>query len=308
MGGKRKKNCSGCGNKHKSPWGPLQCPYLQGKGGGSGESVESGDTTGGRLGDGSGGAGVGTPPPRDSAAYIRELEDRIAHLMDYNKLCEEEATIAALESQLRDLQIATLGRKVGTAPGGGSAAPGVGVPVFNPSQLIGVHTGMAADPPLGRQQPTAGSWDVPRHHSSPSEFYLDTSKPVDKLSYWEFLYADALVQEDRPDAGYINHLRFIAWKAAMGGAYQTQALIRYDQHVTSKVLKGLINDWPFGDDEACCLHLGSDGILSFRQLSFRSPRPQGIHQDYSDFPQDIYAGCITSDTVTRLHASVACVL
>ena len=245
MGGRKKKNCSGCGTQHKGPWGPFKCPYLLGKSPGRGSETstsEPGTPAGGAGAGGSppGGGDGSRTPPRDNSAYIQELEDKIAYLTDFNKRRDEETRIMELERRLQELQVSSLRQQ--PVEGGRSAAGGV--PGFDPSQLIGVHTQSGGRP--GVRLPTFGIQDpgftqspIPdgkdrRNSKFRPEFYLDTNKPVDKLTYREFLYgclcvADTLVQEGWPVSGYINHLRFIAWKAAMGGAYQTQALIRYDQ-------------------------------------------------------------------------------
>ena len=285
MGGKKKKNCSACKGRHKGPWGHNKCKYFL-SGTEPGDSISnvtppstppkspasSVHSSSGARGDPRGARGdPGMGEPLDPATYILELESRIAYLMECQKRQKEMRRIAVLEDRLRELEEGLSGNPCPPIIQRGGVSAPVGISRSGvPSQLIHVNkphgpTSAAAQTPFATQDMPDDRFHGKRSSKYCPEYYLDTAKTADKLTYREFLYgalcvADTLGQEGRQVSGYINHLRFIAWKAAMGGAYQTQALVRYDQHVTSKVLRGSLPDWPFGDDEGCCLHLGVEAL------------------------------------------------
>lgn len=86
------------------------------------------------------------------------------------------------------------------------------------------------------------------------EYYCDPPKVYDKLSFRElirgctrvlsFLRASGINVD-----GYLAHLNFILDKASMG-VYTTEGLVLYERNVTTKVLDGVILDWP-EVDSAC---------------------------------------------------------
>ena len=153
------------------------------------------------------------------------------------------------------------------------------------------------------------------------DFHVNVQKSLDKFTFREFMLgavcvAEALVEDGRPVAGYLSHLRFIAWKSALSGAFQTLSLIKYDQHVSAKVIKGEIPDWILGEEEAVCLHLGVDGTLAFKQLTggFHTSGTRSgkgaVRGDFSDFPQDVcwlynFRSC-EANICKRKHICLAC--
>ena len=97
----------------------------------------------------------------------------------------------------------------------------------------------------------------------------------------------------------------------MSGAYQTQALIKYDQHVSTKVIRGQLPDWMVGEEEAMCLYLGMNRTMAYKQLLSGSRSSKGaIRGDFSDYPPDIcwlynYRSC-DSTTCKGRHVCHVC--
>ena len=226
---------------------------------------------------------------------------------NYHRQRDEEDKIRDLEQQLRQLELSAQRRDGGVHTAGE-------VPVYSGSgagpapAFVGGNTKLAAHM-AGISKSTFQAADqlestsfAPDEHGrfkrSASkfrpDFHLDLRKSIDKYTFREYMLgclyvAETLAEEGRPIRGYLAHLRFIAWKASGPGAYHTQALIKYDQHVSSKVIKGLIPDWAVGEEEAMCLYMGVDGTYAFKQLTVPTSRSAkgAVRGDFSDFPQDV---------------------
>ena len=143
------------------------------------------------------------------------------------------------------------------------------------------------------------------------DFHVQLNKSLDKYTFREYMLgclflAEALVANGRPIAGYLSYLRFISWKSTVSRAYQTQALIKYDQHVSIKVIRGLLHDWVLSEEEAVCLYLGVDGMLVYKQLIAGSRSAKGALRSYfANYPSDIcwlfnYRSC-EPDLCKRKH-------
>ena len=124
------------------------------------------------------------------------------------------------------------------------------------------------------------------------DFHLGLQKSLDKYTFREYMLgclyvAEALLADGRPVGGYLSHVRFMAWKASVSGAYQTQVLIKYDQHVSTKVIRGILHDWVLGEEEGVCLYLVVDGTLAYKQLTGSRSSKGAVRGDFADYPQDI---------------------
>ena len=206
----------------------------------------------------------------------------------------------------------------GGPPGNAGGLAGSSIPIGS----YGLGGGQPPFPkPDQSESPTFSPDEYGRFKKSSSkfrpEFHLDLQKSLDKYTFCEYLLgciyvAETLVAEGRPVKGYLSHLRFIAWKSSMTGAYQTQVLIKYDQHVSTKVIRGTIPDWVVGEEEAMCLYLGVDGTYAFKQLTGSVTRSSkgAVQGDFSDFPQDVcwlfnFRSC-DSSSCKRKHICSAC--
>ena len=92
--------------------------------------------------------------------------------------------------------------------------------------------------------------------------HLNEQKPVEKVTYREFVSAMTKVLKFVIEMGfdptnYVAHMNFITWKAALN-VYATDALIRYEEGVTERVITGQYKDWSPADPECVALFLGAD--------------------------------------------------
>ena len=89
---------------------------------------------------------------------------------------------------------------------------------------------------------------------------------------------------------YVAHMNFITCKVALN-VYATDALIRYKEGVTERVISGRYRDWSPADPESVALFLGADATYAIRQGGNRWPRQSsanfGTTRDFSDWPKDI---------------------
>ena len=252
----------------------------------------------------------------DNAPCQAYLEARIAQLEFYHNQLDEDDHIKDLELRVKELEISAH-RRSSSSPSGKPAArePAVGSLGRGP---LGVLDNGSHAASLGKHRPadrcgSVGQPEFPaadQRESSPftsdehgrfkrsnskfrPDFHMDLPKSLKKYTFREFVLgcmyeAEALVVDGRPIAGYLSHVRFISWKAAMSGAFLTQSLIKYDHHVSSKVIRGELPDWVLGEEEAVCLHLGVDGTVAYKQLAGGNKSSRSTsHGDFSDFPSDV---------------------
>ena len=89
---------------------------------------------------------------------------------------------------------------------------------------------------------------------------------------------------------YIAHISFIVSKAALN-LYATDALIKYEEAVTERVLSCRYKDWSIADPECVALHLGADATYAVRQSGSRwvwqSSASFGPQRDFADWPKDV---------------------
>ena len=337
MGGSKKgkkKNCSGCHGLHKAPFGPNLCPYLKKSDPEDPLSVSSTPGTPPLLGQGTSGGDGQSPNSGDNADYISKLQSRIQQLETFHHQKDEEDRIRELELHLKSLELSAqqrTGRESFQGPcpmqgalrygagsrAGSGAGAGSGVVPVKETTLRGVPKEFTSQANIQPTFPLADQQEIPsfspdehgRIKKSNSkfrpEFHLDLHKSVDKYTFREYILgclyvAEALVADGRPVAGYLSHVRFMAWKAAGSQGYQTQALIKYDQHLSTKVIRGSIPDWVLGEEEGMCLYLGVDGTHAFKQLTAVSRSGKGVAT--SLITHMIYAGCIIIVFVILLAA------
>lgn len=133
-----------------------------------------------------------------------------------------------VEDKLRRLSLSPLPPAhagLGAAGGGG-----ISVDPDDPSELRGVSS--LADK-LSKLRP---------------EYFCDPEKTYDKMTFRELIRGCTKVMSFLRSSnvnvdGYLSHLSFLLDKAAMG-VYTTEGLVLYERNVTTKVLDGVILDWP----------------------------------------------------------------
>ena len=125
--------------------------------------------------------------------------------------------------------------------------------------------------------------------------HLSEQKPAEKITYREFICAMTKVLKFLCDTGidpsnYISHMNFIATKAALN-LYATDAIVKYEEAVTERVISGQYSDWSSADPECVALHLGADATYAVRQGGSRWGRHSsaafGGNRDFSDWPKEI---------------------
>ena len=244
-------------------------------------------------------------PDRGSPEYEEYLADRIAEEESRLRTLKDKCRVTAMEEQLASLRLQTtemssknlLDRPVGLASDTGVAA-----------QLLsavnrGAAGGSKARSPLS-DSPVRGFAVSPHRPREDKESlsklqalsHLPEPKAIEKITYRDFICAmtkvlRSLTELDIDPSRYAAHMSFITTKAALN-LYATDALIRYDAAVTSKVISGELSDWVAADPECVALHLGADATYAVRQGG--TPRwgrqtsgNFGQSRDFSDWPKDI---------------------
>ena len=252
----------------------------------------------------------GEIPDRDSVEYLSYLSDKIAEEEGRLKALQDKSRITAMEEQLSQLRLRSaelekqnldqhstldLGRALPTETGiaANLLAASKGAP---PGSLTGDAS--FSKPPL---TPTQAGYV----HRSKEEretlsklaalSHLHDPKPAEKITYREFICCMTKVLKFITESGlnpqsYIAHMNFITVKAALN-LYATDALIKYEEAVTERVISGQYAMWSSADPECVALHLGADATYSVRQGGSRWNRASsasfGGARDFSDWPKEI---------------------
>lgn len=77
--------------------------------------------------------------------------------------------------------------------------------------------------------------------------------------------------------GYLSHLSFILDKAAMG-VYTTKGLVLYERNVTTKVLDGVISDWPEVDPSSDSRYLSYEYTFDHMSKSDKQEKSGRHHK------------------------------
>ena len=259
-------------------------------------------------------------PDCDSAQYESYLADKIEEEEERLKSLQEKCRIVSMEEQLAQLRLqsAELAAKQAgspfTLPTPGVPAPGhAGTGASTPETGVASLLLTAARGPDPARPPPAGpGLSTPAAALSTGFFqrskeekevlsklkplsHLSESKPAEKVTYRDFISAMAKVLKLLTDLSidprnYIAHMSFIATKAA-SNAYATDALIKYEEAVTERVIRGQYQDWYPADPECLALHLGPDATYAIRQGGSRWTRQtsasSGGVRDFSEWPKEL---------------------
>ena len=246
-------------------------------------------------------------PDRDSPDYMSYLATKIEEEENRLKSLQDQYRGTSMEEQLSRLRLKTfeyelrIGR-AGPDDNGGHEKDG-----------SDQETGVAGHLLTAAKRGSAGS---PGPHSAASSdrspviqrskeerdvlsklkalTHLPEQKAVEKVTYRDFISAMTKVLKFVIELGidptnYVAHMNFITWKAALN-VYATDALIRYEEGVTERVISGVYKDWSAADPECVALFLGADATYAIRQGGSRWQRSSsnsGSTRDFSDWPKDI---------------------
>ena len=245
-------------------------------------------------------------PDRDSPEYEAYLQAKIEEEEARLKSLQDQCRVTSMEEQLARIRLQTSKLEAGQSQGAGSDAD---------TENWVVESGVAGRLLTASKRGAAGSMGHPgpssptdRHafvHRSKEEkdalsklralSHLPEQKPLEKVTYRDFVAAMTKVLKFIIDLGidptnYVAHLNFITLKASLN-VYATDALIRYEDGVTDRVISGQYKDWVPADPECVALYLGADATYAIRQGGSRWARQSsasfGPSRDFSDWPKEI---------------------
>ena len=239
-------------------------------------------------------------PDRESPEYesylaqkIEEEETRLKYLKDKCRVTSMEEELARL--RIQSAKYETPARHI-SHESPARQETGIAADVLAASLGAGSGNSAARSPGAPLQEPltpvrSRDEKDVLSKLKALSK--LPEQKPAEKITYREFIAAMTKVLKVMSELGidtqnYIAHMSFIASKAALN-LYATDAIIKYEEAVTERVLSGQYKDWSTADPECVALHLGADATYAVRQGGSPSALI-GI----SPTGQRIYAGSITT--------------
>ena len=253
-------------------------------------------------------------PDRGTVEYESYLSQKIAEEEDKLQSLKDKCRVTAMEEQLAQLRLQsaelTIKQKTParlvSLPSETDEQTGVA------SQLLSVlHTprpGTAkTQEPAASLHPATLSATFMQRSKEEKEMlsklkalnHLNDQKPAEKVTYRDFICAmtkvlQLITELEISPQNYINHMSFIASKAATN-SYATDALIKYEEAVTDRVITGRYEDWVAADPECLALHLGPDATYAIRQGGSRWSRQSpgsfggnfGSSRDFSDWPKEV---------------------
>lgn len=164
----------------------------------------------------------GVVPDRGSKEYVDYLEGVFkAQAAEHDKKLLEVRT-RDVENRLRKLSLSPLPAPHGSMGG-----------LSDPDAATELHGVSSLADKLSKLRP---------------EYYCDPTKSHEKMTFRELIRGCAKVLSFLRVSninvdGYLSHLSFLLDKSAMG-VYTTEGLVLYERSVTTKVLDGVILDWP----------------------------------------------------------------
>lgn len=172
----------------------------------------------------------GLVPERGTKEYVEYLEASIKSQTEVNEKRALDSHTQQLENKLRRLSLSPLPpahERIGSKGSSDRDTPDDSDPS---TELRGVSS--LADK-LSKLRP---------------EYYCDPAKSFEKMTFRELIRGCVKVLSFLRGSqvnvdGYLSHLAFLLDKASMG-VYTTEGLVLYERNVTTKVLDGVIIDWP----------------------------------------------------------------
>ena len=248
-------------------------------------------------------------PDRESAEYVSYLANKIEEEQERLKSLQDKCRVAAMEEQLSKLRIQSAELTAKQVVGHQRAAvaeTGVAADLLAAARGGPPGSGQTAGPSPGAAASPLSAAYMQRSKEEKDTLsklkalnHLPESKPAEKVTYREFICAMTKVLKLINELGidshnYIAHMCFIATKAAKN-VYATDALIKYDEDITDRVITGQYSDWVPADPECVALHLGPDATYTIRQGGGRWTRQSpgnfggsfGGSRDFSDWPKEI---------------------
>ena len=238
-------------------------------------------------------------PDRDSPEYESYLADKIAEEEDRLKSLQSKCRVAEMEGQLSRLRLQSAEL---AAASGSSTATDPGAETGVAGQLLSAAKRGAAGAIPERASPPDPPAFVQRSKDERDALsklkalsHLVDQKPIEKITYRDFISSMTKVLKFVIELGidptnYVAHMNFITLKAALN-VYATDALIRYEEGVTDRVISGRYKDWSPADPECVALYLGADATYAIRQGGNRWPRQSsgnfGPARDFSDWPKEV---------------------
>ena len=213
-------------------------------------------------------------PERGTPEYeiylARKIEEEEARLKDLKDKCR----VSSMEEQLSQLRIQSARYEIPILHDTSQARQETGIAADVLAASLGASPGKSsarASPGLTHEPITPvrsrDEKDVLSKLKALS--HLPEHKSAEKVTYREFIAAMVKVLKVMSELGidtqnYIAHMSFITAKAALN-LYATDALIKYEEAVTERVLSGISKDWSAADPECVALHLGADATYAVRQ-------------------------------------------
>lgn len=197
----------------------------------------------------------GNVPERGTQAYLDYVEETLKTRTDtYNqKMLDLQTQVA--ENRLRRISLSPLPpahSHVGATSGHHSTT--------DPDESTELHGVASLADKLSKLRP---------------EYYCDPGKSYEKMTFRELIRGCTKVlaflrATNVKVDGYLAHLSFLMDKAAMG-VYTTEGLVLYERSVTTKVLDGVISDWPEVDPSSDSRYLSYE--YTFDHMS-KSEKPE----------------------------------
>ena len=244
------------------------------------------------------------PPDRDSPEYESYLAEKIEEEEIRLKSLQDRCRVTSMEEQLARLRLQTSELQADSQAAGGHSASGAQDEETSVAGRLLTASKRGSAGSAGVQAPASA--DCPPFIQRSKEerdalsklkalSHLSELKPVEKVTYRDFISAMTKVLKFVIELGinptnYVAHMNFITLKAALN-VYATDALIRYEEGVTERVISGQYKDWSSADPECVALFLGADATYAIRQGGNRWSRQGssnfGPARDFSDWPKEI---------------------
>ena len=239
-------------------------------------------------------------PDRDTPEYEAYLSLQISEEEDRLKSLKDQCRVTSLEEQLARLRLQTASLQLHTSHDESSegvceAETGVAGHLLSAAKRGSAGSGSAISPVSAMPFVQRSKEEKESLSKLKALAHLHDPKPAEKVTYREFISAMTKVLKFVIELGidptnYVAHMNFITWKAALN-VYATDALIRYEEGVTDRVISGRYKDWSPADPECVALFLGADATYVIRQggsrWSRQSSSNSGPARDYSDWPKEI---------------------
>ena len=155
-----------------------------------------------------------------------------------------------------------------------------------------------------------------RHWLHPS-YHILSDKRYDELSYRELVYGMVCISEcmarqgfpQLPVSHYLQHFKYVALKG-LSAIFSAEALAKYDNMVTSKVLSGVLPSYVAADHEATYTFLSAENTIAVQKTSRKQGKYEAEKRKWFDCPRDVCArwilGICRKPDCERRHVCAAC--